>query len=185
MATVLHRAEGSYTEDGAIWWLIVLGGVGAITMIIVGAIVPEKVGPWWVWTAVLVGIVALAWWALGKGGVVIELVDDGGATRVTVKGKAVAIDEVLESGVEHWCTLERVPVRLGGGHMAHFSVVVRAAGGRRLGFRQMGGSDSAGWPVRDGRLQDGKDVFFTVDIFGLHKALVERAGGRGESDAAE
>lgn len=184
MATVLHRAEGSYTEDSAIWWLIVLGGVGAITMIIVGAIVPEKVGPWWVWTVVLVGIVALAWWALGKGGVVIELVDDG-ATRVVVKGKAVAIDEVLESGVEHWCTLERVPVRLGGGHMAHFSVVVRTAGGRRLGFRQMGGSDSAGWPVRDGRLEDGKDVFLTVDIFGLHKALAERGGGRGQSDAAE
>ncbi len=51
MPYVLHEAEGSSTEDGAMWFLLVFGVIGAITMIILGAIIPEQVGAWWIWTA--------------------------------------------------------------------------------------------------------------------------------------
>jgi len=143
-------------------------------MVILGAVMPGQVGRWWMWLLVLVGIAAWVWRAMGEGSIVIQLLDDGGALRLSVKGQSVEIDEEVAPGYEHWCELQRVPVGMGGGHMAHFSLQVRTKGGRTLGFRQMGGNDAAGWPTRKGRLPDGPDVFTTVNILGLQHVLAER-----------
>ena len=174
MADVVHEAEAQSTEDGLIWFVIVFGVIGAITMIIVGAIIPERVGAWWIYAAALVGFIALGWWAMGNSSVKLQLVDDGDGLRLVAKGKSVNLDERLEPGYQHWATGERVPLKLGGGVMMHFSLTVKTAAGRTFGFRQMGGSDAGGWPERGKRLTDGVDVFSTVDIFGLQRALAKR-----------
>jgi hypothetical protein len=171
MPELVYEGEASATDDSAIWWLIAPGSIGAITMIIVAAILPDKVGPWWVWTAVLVGLIALGWWAMGRAAVVVRIAREGDTLRLRVNGRAANIDEQLRPGYDHWARAERIPARAGGGVMMHFSLTVKTSNGRTIGFRQMGGADTAGWPEGADRVRDGTDVFMTVDIFGLERAL--------------
>jgi hypothetical protein len=168
---VVFQATGSGTTGQGLWFLIVFGVIGALTMIIV-SIAGLPVGPWWLWLLAIVPFVQLARWEMRSSAVEVELVREGERLRLRVRGRGArpAIDGVLAPAYEHWATSFRVPIRQGGGTMTHFSLVV-VAGDRKVGFHQMGGADTYGWPERAPRLADGQDVFSIANIFSLEKAL--------------
>ncbi|HTJ42017.1 MAG TPA: hypothetical protein VL463_07955 [Kofleriaceae bacterium] len=172
---IVFTGDGQATTNGAIWFLIVIGIVGALTAMCVAIALP--IGPWWMWLLAIVPFVLLARWELRRSSVAIEFVKRGGELRVRVNGGGLKIDEPVDR-YDHWATGERVPVRLGGGVMMNFSVLVIAGRGRRIGFRQMGGKDARGWPERKPRLYDGSDVFSVLNIHGIEKALAAHAASR-------
>ncbi len=172
---VVFTSEAQVTDLAGLWFLITFGFIGGLTMIILGFAIPQLVGPWWLWILSLVPFVLLARWEMRRSKVEIKLFDDGsGGVRLVIGGRAAAIDTAIEPRYERWATAENIPIRHGGGVMMHFSVVVRGNRGRRIAFTQMGGRDAAGWPERKPRLGNGQDVFSTLNIFGLEKALRAR-----------
>jgi hypothetical protein len=176
VSSIVAESEGSQTEGATIWFVIVFGVIASITMIILGAIMPDRVGPWWIYGTALAGFIALGWWLMGRSSVKIQLVEADGRLRVVVRGKSVDIDAPLAEAYERWHWIQQVGAKYGG-PMAHFNLTVRTADGRFLGFRQMGGPDGAGWPRREDGLPDGPDVFLCLNIFGLERAVAARAKG--------
>ena len=163
-----------YTGDPAVWYLVVLGAIGGLTMTIVGVIIPERVGPWWLWAVVLVASIALGAWAMSRGVLKVSLFEVDGALRAVVSGKAVSIDVALKPGHDHWYWVDSGRPSHGG-PMAHFNLTVCSGDGRVLGFTQMGSATKTEtWPRRDSGLADGTDVYSCVDLFGLQRALAAR-----------
>lgn len=165
---VVFHGDGQATAGSAIWYLIALGIVGALTATLVSIALP--IGPWWMWLLANVPFVLLGRWELGRSAVEIELVKGESGLRLRVRGRGGNVDELVDR-YDHWATGERVPIRMGGGVMMSFNIVAIVGRGRRISFRQMGGPDPRGWPERKPRLGDGADTFSVLNIFGIEQAL--------------
>ena len=166
------ECDGSATNDGWAIWLVVLGGIGSLTGLIVSlAIGGDRAGPWWAYAIGLVGVIGLAVWSMQSSAVKIRLERGEPNRRLVVSGRGASLDVLLRRDHTRWQFAERIRVQHGGGVMMHFAVVVETRDGRKIGFRQMGGEKGEGWPAGEGPLEDGRDVFVVVDIFGLERWL--------------
>ena len=87
MAKVLYAADGNATTGSAIWYLIVLGVVGALTAMIVAFALP--IGPWWMWLLAIAPFVWLGKWEMGRSAMTIELTkSDAGTVRLKLAAAA-------------------------------------------------------------------------------------------------
>ena len=169
---VVFHGDWQATAGSAIWYVIALGVVGALTATLVSIALP--IGPWWMWLLANVPFVLLGRWEMGRSAVEIELVEAESGLRLRVRGRGGNLDEPVDR-YEPGATGERVPIRRGGGVMTSVNIVAIVGRGRRIGFRQMGGADPRGWPERKPRLDDGADTFSVLNIFGIEKALRRQA----------
>jgi hypothetical protein len=167
--TSVYRSEGQGTTGAGLWFVIVFGVIGALTMSII-AFVGLHVGPWWLWLLVIVGFVWLGRWELRRSAMVIELVEKDGELRLRITGRGVALDEAIARGHDHWTNVVTNSVRHGG-PILRYNVTVRTSSGRQIGFHTLGGRLNVDWPSRDEGLSDGPDTFSPGNLFQLEKVL--------------
>jgi hypothetical protein len=173
---ILFHGEGQSTTGSAIWYLVVLGVVGGLTALIVSFALP--IGPWWLWLIVIAAFVWLATWEMSRSSMTIDLLEVGDELRLRLGGRGATLDEELRPGHERWTCVVTNSVRYGG-PMLSWNVVVYTTRGRRIGFHQLGGpSDKLDWPARRDKLGDGADIYSTLNVFSLERALqaAARAG---------
>ena len=167
--TSLYQAEGRGTTGKALWFLIVFGVVGGLTVGII-SLAGLPVGPWWFWLLVIMGFVWLGSWEMKRSAIVIELVVKEQELHLRIRGRGMLLDEQIERAYDRWTNVITTSVAQGG-PILRYNIAVRIGGGRQIGFHTLGGPLGLEWPERHEGLHDGPDTFSPQNLFLLEKAL--------------
>jgi hypothetical protein len=129
---------GSRTSTIGMYANIILY-LGWILVFIMSFIIPEKVGPWWVWTLVLVLLVGFSIWIHKLDGVEVEVTNlRNSKFSLDIHGpRTKEIFPVVEE-YAFWYCMEQMPLKYGGGSFVKRFVKFRGTDGKEIIFKEMG-----------------------------------------------
>jgi hypothetical protein len=153
---VLFEVEGSRGSSFSLSvFVVILGVVGSLAMLVPAAVAPEKVGPWWIYAATLIGSVAFGVRSFRQDKVILRVLPDGAGARLDISGPVTQLEVALTGQVRHWISFVKGP-HVGAKRIVQYNAILEAAG-RKIGLWNLCGAEGtepADWPVQSSGVGD-------------------------------
>lgn len=169
-------SQGSRSSTIGMYANIILY-LGWILVFIMSFIVPEKVGPWWVWVLGLGLIIGFSVWVYKLDRVEVEVTNlRNGKFSLDIHGpRTKEIFPVVEE-YAFWYCMEQIPLKHGGGSFVKRFVKFRGIDGKAIIFKEMGGAEKSipkHWPHKKYDPGEGRGVLHVYQLEKMVDFLVE------------